>query len=89
MLLWILWQYFGRQLLHIYKTWNKSTLVSLLRGNQSWELKVHRYKKNCRFGRGWDAFVKDNGFIEGDRVQFTHITNSTFRVIRGADIETI
>ncbi|KAK1360715.1 hypothetical protein POM88_045189 [Heracleum sosnowskyi] len=72
--------YFGRNLFSLYRTWKNGKIVTLLCGGKSWEVAIHRKKKMCRFGKGWDDFTKDNDLGVGKMVTFYHVSGYTFHV---------
>lgn len=65
---------------NIFRSWRNSSIVKLLHGQDSWNVVVHRKKKMCRFGLGWDAFTKANELFVGQKVRFDYVVDRTFKV---------
>ncbi|KAK1382027.1 hypothetical protein POM88_019762 [Heracleum sosnowskyi] len=72
--------YYPRTLLHIYKNWKNGTTCTLIYNGQSWTVDVHRKKKMCRFGKGWDKFTYANEFTEGQTMRFAYQEEYEFEV---------
>ncbi|KAK1351974.1 hypothetical protein POM88_053688 [Heracleum sosnowskyi] len=72
--------YFARHLFSIYRTWRNGTILNVIHDEQTWRVAVHRKKKMCRFGRGWDQFAKASKLKEGQKLKFCHVSDHTFAV---------
>ncbi|KAK1398869.1 hypothetical protein POM88_008732 [Heracleum sosnowskyi] len=72
--------YFARHLFSIYRTWRNGTILNVIHDEQTWRVAVHRKKKMCRFGRGWDQFAKASKLKEGQKLKFCHVSDETFAV---------
>ncbi|KAK1380435.1 hypothetical protein POM88_027179 [Heracleum sosnowskyi] len=64
--------YLPRTILAIYKKWKKGTVVTLVCGERVWKVEVHRKKKMCRFGKGWDNFTSEKELVKGQWVEFVY-----------------
>lgn len=73
-------QYFARHILPLYRKWKNSTIVTLLCDGKEWKVGVHRKRKICRFGKGWDKFAKDCKLKHGQKLKFTLVCDYTLEV---------
>lgn len=73
-------QYFARDFLRIYRGWKNLALVRLVYCEICWYVEVYRWKNMCRFGIGWNDFMKDNNFSVGQNLIFTYAGNKIFEV---------
>ncbi|KAK1370862.1 hypothetical protein POM88_036954 [Heracleum sosnowskyi] len=71
---------FPRTLLQIYKPWRNGALITLVWGEHTFKVEVHRKKNNCRFGYGWDFFTSKLEVVEGQMLEFVYRDNYTFEV---------
>ncbi|KAK1388621.1 hypothetical protein POM88_016799 [Heracleum sosnowskyi] len=71
---------FPRNLLQIYKPWRNGVLITLVCGEHTFKVEVHRKKNNCRFGYGWDFFTSKLEVVEGQMLEFVYRDNYTFEV---------
>ncbi|KAK1383045.1 hypothetical protein POM88_020780 [Heracleum sosnowskyi] len=72
--------YISRKLEEIYKRWTNGSVITLVHGELSFKVKVHRHKSRCRFGRGWDTFTSKLEVVQGQMLEFAYRGNSTFEV---------
>lgn len=73
-------QYLGLELFPLYNTWNKSQMVEIAFGVRRWSVGIYLFSNQCRFGRGWNDFVRDNNFQVGEKLKFTHVGGTIFQV---------
>lgn len=64
----------------IYRNWENATVVTLIVETRTWNVEVHRRDRMCRFGKGWDKFTRQNGFLVGQKLQFTYHDHFSFVV---------
>ncbi|KAL1815229.1 hypothetical protein ACET3Z_017803 [Daucus carota] len=69
-----------RYLTHIFRKWNKSTLINLVMKGKTWRVAVLRRNKTCRFGVGWNSFTLDNKLRIGQKLVFSFVEDNTFQV---------
>ncbi|KAK1361735.1 hypothetical protein POM88_046209 [Heracleum sosnowskyi] len=72
--------YIPYHLLKIYKGWRNAASITLVCGDFTFNVEVHRKKDICRFGLGWDTFTGQMGLVEGQYLEFQYRGNSTFEV---------
>lgn len=73
-------QYCSTRLYNTYKDWQNGSNVNLRFGGREWEVAVLRKQRACRFGKGWDTFVKKNNLKRGENLIFNFEHPSTFHV---------
>lgn len=65
-------------MLSTYRSWKNGNVVKLDYGEGTWNVAVHRQKKMCRFGLGWDHFTNQNQFTVGQQLEFVYEGNFKF-----------
>lgn len=73
-------QFLPKYLIHIFRTWNKSTEINLVMKGKTWNVAVLRRKKSCRFGVGWNLFTLQNKLKVGKKLIFSYVKEHTFEV---------
>ncbi|KAK1388565.1 hypothetical protein POM88_016743 [Heracleum sosnowskyi] len=72
--------YIAKNLSSIYKHWGKRTSITLGFGAEQWTVEALRNHRVCRFGIGWDDFIKDNNISADDVLYFEYVGHYGFHV---------
>ncbi|KAK1363373.1 hypothetical protein POM88_038934 [Heracleum sosnowskyi] len=67
-------------LLPIYKPWRNGAVITVVWGEHTFKVELHRKENKCRFGYGWDFFTSKLEVVEGQILEFVYRDNFTFEV---------
>lgn len=66
-------QIIPRELQSFYEVWDLQKVITVSYGGKYWKMKGTNTGFCCRFGDGWNNFIKENSLSEGTTLYFKYI----------------